>query len=500
MEEERNLQGEEIPAEPETVTEEPAADAAEPEAGTEEPEAEAVKPEAEAEKIETEAAEPEAPAEEPATETAEPEETKPEDESKKSKSWKDYLVPMLAYLVPVLAALVILCLFILPRRSSVAEAPAENAAAQTETETEAETEAEADQDELSQEEMEAQVQAILDAMERAYAAHDPKEVVGTIDGRDVTWDMYYYLLTDELMTVVYYTGGIPEDFDAALTEEMTVGKYLQEAVLEKVNYFVTINNKAEELGTSLTEEQEQEIQEYMDHLVEQYGGEEALAEALDDSYLNPELLRDIVSCNEEKVSLMEELYGAAGEKMTEEEVAEWATQEGYIRVKHILYYFYNDDGTEMDEAGKAEMRAKAEAALAELQAIEDNEALAQRFHELMNTDSGDAGGLIQFQNGYTFTSGTMYPEFEEAAFALEEYALSDIVESSSGYHVILRLPLDPEGTTLNQSSGTGAYMTLRETAANEQFNRKLSEWIKEAQVTWSEEFENMDMNALFHEG
>ena len=91
----------------------------------------------------------------------------------------------------------------------------------------------------------------------------------------------------------------------------------------------------------------------------------------------------------------------------------------------------------------------------------------------------------------------MYEVFEEAAFALEEYGLSEIVESQSGYHIILRLPLLPEGHTLDQNANTGAYMTLRESAANDLFSTELAGWIRDAQVVWTPGFEDLDLNELF---
>ena len=50
--------------------------------------------------------------------------------------------------------------------------------------------------------------------------------------------------------------------------------------------------------------------------------------------------------------------------------------------------------------------------------------------------------MTTFPDGYTFGDGQMVQEFEDGTRALEEYALSDIVESSYGYHIILRKPLD----------------------------------------------------------
>ena len=71
------------------------------------------------------------------------------------------------------------------------------------------------------------------------------------------------------------------------------------------------------------------------------------------------------------------------------------------------------------------------------------------------------------------------------------------MESSYGCHIILRLPLDPEGKTLSQDSGTGDYMTLRADAANELFNAMLLDWIDTAEVEWQGEFGTMDYNELF---
>ena len=92
----------------------------------------------------------------------------------------------------------------------------------------------------------------------------------------------------------------------------------------------------------------------------------------------------------------------------------------------------------------------------------------------------------------------MVTEYEDAAFALGDYGLSEVVETSYGYHILLRLPLLADGMTMDQDSGTGAYMTLRQSAANDMFNTALTGWINDAEVVWtSPEFEQLDFNALF---
>ena len=342
----------------------------------------------------------------------------------------------------------------------------------------------------------AQAQAITDTLMAARETYDPDTVICTVDGYEVTWGMYYYFLAGDLEEMAYYTGALPGNFDEQVTDEVTFGAYFKDSALGRCKYYAVAQTKAAELGLGLTEEQEQQIGEYWDSMVEHYGGREALEQAMKEACLTEELFLTFLRSNDALSNVMEQTYGLAGELLTEEQVSDWAAEKGYARTKHILYYFYDDQGQPLDDAGKAALKQKADETLAELKALEDPEAREARFDEIMAADSGDPG-LESFPEGYTFPANTMYEEFEAAAFALEEYALSELVESQSGYHIILRLPLLPEGRTLDQNANTGEYMTLRESAANDMFSRDLSGWIKNAEVVWTEGFEDLDLNALF---
>ena len=340
---------------------------------------------------------------------------------------------------------------------------------------------------------------ILRQLNDARAGIDADTVICTIDGQEMTWGEMFYFLSGDLLDVVYYLGGLPEDYTVQLDDEMTMGDYFTRSMLSQAKYYAVANSRAAERGVTLSEEAETAIADYWDQIVANYGSEEQAMTAMEEAFLDRELLDFFLRSNELMAALKTDMYGADGENLTDEEILAWAEEQGYIRTKHILYYFYNEDGTPMDDEGKAAQRDRAEATLAELQALaEDAQALETRFDEIMNADSGDAGGLSGFPQGYTFTAGTMVSEFENAAFALDDYALSEVVETSYGYHIILRLPMISDGMTMDQDSGTGAYMTLRQTAANELFNLKLTDWINSAQVEWADPaYENMDLNALF---
>ena len=92
-------------------------------------------------------------------------------------------------------------------------------------------------------------------------------------------------------------------------------------------------------------------------------------------------------------------------------------------------------------------------------------------------------GSAYYPEGYTFTEGRMVPEFENAAKALEDYAVSDIVETAYGYHVLLRLPLKADAV-VEFSSTTNEARTARMLAANALYGKQLQETADALALNW----------------
>jgi peptidyl-prolyl cis-trans isomerase C len=100
-------------------------------------------------------------------------------------------------------------------------------------------------------------------------------------------------------------------------------------------------------------------------------------------------------------------------------------QEERVRASHILISVPKD----ADAAAKQQARAKAEQVLADLKSGKDFAALAKQHSE----DPGSAvnGGDLGF-----FQNGQMVGPFNDVAFSLKPGALSDLVETEFGFHII----------------------------------------------------------------
>ncbi|MEH8017841.1 SurA N-terminal domain-containing protein [Rheinheimera muenzenbergensis] len=93
------------------------------------------------------------------------------------------------------------------------------------------------------------------------------------------------------------------------------------------------------------------------------------------------------------------------------------------------------------EEDNSEIQAQAEALLAQLQAGADFAALAKE--KSADTFSAENGGVLDW-----LAAGDMDPQFEQAAFALtSEGALTDVVKSAYGYHIIKLVALEPAQVT-----------------------------------------------------
>lgn len=344
-----------------------------------------------------------------------------------------------------------------------------------------------------------------------YETYPADLVVAAVNGTDVTWMEYFYWLRYYTQYVVQFAaqyGLVLSDWDGYdLSGENTNAEVvLMNAQANMIQDHV-IQTETAKMGVALSAEDEAEIlavfEQNADGVVGDGDGvatEDEIA-AFED-YLASEMFVDRAFFDQfNATALLSQLgfeaeYGANGEDYPDEETLAFAEDNGLMGAKHILLTTVDTSTMEaLSDEEIAEKRAVVEDLLAQLQAVQDDpEALEALFDELAAEYTEDTG-YASYPDGYVFSEGEMVQEFEDGVKALEVYGLSDIVESSYGYHIILRIPVDPDAIIGTDSYGND--VSLRYVAATQQFTAQLSAWVDAAEVIWSEGFETPDLPAIF---
>ncbi len=128
----------------------------------------------------------------------------------------------------------------------------------------------------------------------------------------------------------------------------------------------------------------------------------------------------------------------------------------FYKAQHILVMTIDQTtGQKLPQEQLDAKKAEIEALLKQAKGGADFQALMMEHSEDPGKDSAP--------DGYVFSDGEMVTEFYEGTAALEENGISDIIESSYGYHIIKRIPLDMEADfTANIGKAQNFYMIAEE--------------------------------------
>ena len=204
--------------------------------------------------------------------------------------------------------------------------------------------------------------------------------------------------------------------------------------VKSMSYILAIVGEAQNRGIVLSEDEVKSITDWAKQIKESYG--ENLENALKQSgYDSIDQLIEIQK--------LQTIYQKACEAFNEEPLSYVKQYKDYIKylsdskisVRHILVQFPEGITAESTYEEKAETRKEAEEVLKKAKAGED-------FDELVFNYSDDPG---QPKSGYTFANdGSMVQEFADASFKLNIGDISEIVETSFGYHIIKRTERIPD--------------------------------------------------------
>lgn len=301
------------------------------------------------------------------------------------------------------------------------------------------------------------------------AGMEASDTALTVNGQEVPADLFLYWLA---LNCAYFQQnyGLPLDG--------SYGNAVLQDSLTMTAYYVIMEQKALEEGCPLTDEQRSELQaEMVADGQETYDNRKLLFNLTD------ETMEFIYSVTDYYDNLLHTLTSAP----TQDELNQYVYQ-----AKHILLLTVDMDGTptvqdgayvypSLDEETIAEKKALADDLLSQLRSSDDPEAL---FDDLMNEYSEDTG-LESNPDGYTTTVGQMVPAFEETALSLEFGEISDVVESSYGYHIILRGEVEDLDSYADQ---------YRQSL----LDARIDQWLEDAEVTPVETIENLDVANFYN--
>lgn len=316
--------------------------------------------------------------------------------------------------------------------------------------------------------------------------YDADAIVLNADGMEIPWSVYSVFLQDSLNSFLSYTG-LPVDYSI----EMESGKSLDEAIRDELEQYIRRLSAAASHSTLTKEEVDADFEAYWEELVEEFGGEDALNAQLVLAGYTRSSLKFFTDCNVYVDDSFSKAYGENFEDITDEMVADWVEKNGYIRTKHILIMTYDS----MSEEEKAAAKQKLEDLRKELLALEDDEKRETLFDDQMSILTEDTG-ITAYPDGYTYTAGTMVTEFEDAAFALEDYAVSEVVETAYGYHLLMGLPVEKDNIVEYDSSSYEP-LTVANKVANENYTLMVRDWAEDVKVSYSKEFENFTVQSIF---
>lgn len=337
--------------------------------------------------------------------------------------------------------------------------------------------------------------------EALYASHDADEVVMTMDGEDVTWEEYFYWLYYSGVQVNNYINQMAANMsaygmnvtwdDAADDTGISFKDYVVQLAEENIRQIHSIKKFSAENDVTLTEDNLKAIEEQrktdMVNLCGEEVSDEEFAEFLKSTYYLPiKVYDDMNEINYLYQNCFAKLYGEDGEKLSDEKAEAYLKDSGYMNAAHILFMTVDPStGEALDDETIAEKKALADKFAAELAGITDTEKLQERFAEIKDEYCEDTGKEA-YPDGYIFTPGTMVTEFEDTVNALEDYQVSEPVESRYGYHIIMRLPLTID--TVLKTSDSGTPLTARALAANQEYGEKLDACNDGIEIVYTDAF------------
>jgi len=311
-------------------------------------------------------------------------------------------------------------------------------------------------------------------------------------------------IEDENVTieeVKFYLDSMQQQYEAQFGEDIlftefegkTIGETLKDEALEAAVAVNLCAYIAKERGITLDDETIEQIKENSKNYFESLDEEsiktnnfslELIENIITDNFLREKLVEEVgEEATIDEAQLNEDLELLAAQDPFYEAIKEYGYDATNVRAKHVLIKTIDESGLPLSEEDKTKSYEKAQEVLERANNGEDFATLVKEYSE-------DPGSLAT-DGEYTFGRGEMVAEFEEAAYSLEPGEISDIVETSYGYHIIKLEEKDVEPTEeqIQERKDYEAQVIsyVEDMQKNAAFETEYEKWREEYNITIDEE-------------
>lgn len=301
-----------------------------------------------------------------------------------------------------------------------------------------------------------------------------EETVMTINGVEVPASAYFYQWAYFAGYLAYYYQGKDATDTFSLDKEIN-GTTYKDYLLDNTRSSLLASAIAAQKGQEQKLKLSADAKKTIDNLAESVDENTRLYYAT--TLKGMEFLE---TCSDYNDQLKAALFAKGGEyEITKETLADYR-KDNVMAAKHILLLT-----TGKSDEEKAKIKKTIQGYLDKILADKDP---ASAFEQYMNEKSEDTG-LATNPDGYTFLPGEMVPEFEDAVSSLKVGEIDpEIVETSYGYHLIMRI--EPDMESIDDED-------LKNKYESETYQKVMEDWSKDAKVETTKALDDLDMTKVY---
>jgi hypothetical protein len=317
----------------------------------------------------------------------------------------------------------------------------------------------------------------------------PETLVLKVGARPVMWPEFHFWL-NYLGNYYQKAHAFSDIGDWSATPK---GRELKQFFLSTATAYAcndtAIADQAEKLGIRLTDTDLAQIAKARQDGINNYGGYAEYQRLVGSMYGSEAQYEYLTKIDYLSGYLFSHLYGANGAKCTNECVAAYVAQQGFMNVRYIFLSNRDASGRAISAQRRRANRTLLRHILGQLDAARAPQTTFAAF----SIKYGDRTPA-NFPDGHLFTRDSKGAEFAAAYRGLADYDYSGIVQADEGDYIILRMPITPD-----MKVGAAEH-NLRYWAAYEYlYKKQIADWCGRLSIEYGNAYRQIDVEVLFKE-